>query len=436
MSGQRSAVAQPLPPNRRSQHFRRAPDVTKTVEEVKVLRSAFPEDYPVYDDVVDGGGGGADDAVVPPRSRLRRVEKPLRRDPRNVDPEFHVPIEGDPEKKKNWARHQRELLASSSRQYRQAADSTTTTTTGHGERAHEHEQRQQRGFEDERRGGERGAFFGQGLSAREVLQNVSVAEVVRSNPVKEAYDELKENYDRLLGRVGQLEQLLQMQQQQMLAMERERQLAKDAVVEPPAHIGFRFNQINTMVARLGTVFMDRDAMIQQQWAAATVINTACRGFDARRRYQRGRAALARWWARAGAPFLERLKDHQDYHSELLQRQNQVVVNRSTRLLREIVKRWRRLMIHNRPENEQRLRVAASMMLMRGQQHVKVCFRAWKQCAQGKGSRRSVVANYKARLLKARAALKASGKDGVIIKEAVQKEMHRDATRRIQSRHQE
>lgn len=281
------------------------------------------------------------------------------------------------------------------------------------------------------------SMYGNELSPREVLQNVAVADVVKSNPVKAAYHELKDKYGSLLERVAELEKLVSVQQQQLLAVEREKQLAADAVTAPPAHIGFRFNQIDTVVNRLGTVFMDRDALIKKQWIAATIINTACRGFNARRRYKRGRNAVARWWRRAAKPLFDKIREHAEYHSELEQRQGQAVINRSTRLLREIMKRWKRITVHNRPENAERLRLATSMMMMRSEQHIRVCFNAWKQCAQGIGSRRNVVANYKARLNQARARIKASGKvDGVVIKETLQKEMHMDATRRIKERHME
>jgi hypothetical protein len=211
----------------------------------------------------------------------------------------------------------------------------------------------------------------------------------------------------------------------------------DKMADPPAHIGFRFNQIDTVVSRLGTVFTDRNALMKKEWAAATIVNTKIKGFLARRRWKIGRAALSRWWSRAGKPFFDLLTQHVEYHGELKQREEQVLTNRVTRRLGEIVKRWRRVTVRNRPENEERRRQVALMMMIRSEQQLKACFVAWKKCAKGVGSRRNVVRNYKLRLAQARAHLKSSGKiEGVIIKERLQKEMHKDATRRIQSRHME
>ena len=400
-AGRRSVAAQQPSPARKAQSFRRAPEVGKTVEEVAVLRAAFPDEYPTY----------SEGDRTPPRERLRKAaERPaMQRDTRPGSPasQFRAPLEGDLEKKRSRG-------------------------GGGGSRAER--------FDDDSGDGDGGdgggGDFG-GMSAREVLQNVSVAEVVKSNPVRAAYRELQGKYGQLLDRVAELEHLLQQQRQQLLALEREKQLAGDATAEPPAHIGFRFNLLENTVDRLGTVFMDREAVVKRQWGAATVINTACRGYDARRRWRLGRAALSRWWARAGAPLFVRLDAHAAYHGELMQREGQVLVNRSTRLLREIVKRWRRVAVHSRPQNAERLRAATSMMLMHTEQHLRICFVAWKRCAHGKGSRRNVVTNYRARLNDARARIRASAKvDGVIIKERLQNEMHMDATKRIQDRHLE
>ena len=343
--------------SKRSQSFRRNPEIGKTIEEVQVLRSAFPDEYPTYDDDHDGVDTAAAGATTnnhggraqsPSQQRLRQTEKHVPRRADNVAPEFQQPLRGA------------------------SADDGGGGTGGYDDGFVDEGEYPNDNNDDGSGGGTGGGgVHHNNMSAREVLQTVSVAEMVRANPVRVAYSELQEKYDALLGRVGELEAMLSHQRQQMLAMQREKQLAVDATVEPPAHIGFRFNQIDTMVNRLGTVFMDRDALIKRQWSAATVINTACRGYDARRRYRLGRAALSRWWSRAAVPFFAVVDDHVDYHGELMQRHGQVMVNRSTRLLREIVKRWRRLTIHHRPENEERLREAASMMLMRSQQHLKV-----------------------------------------------------------------